>query len=62
MDEATSALDEDTERRMLENIRTEGGVKTCIMITHRSATAAMCSRRYELDGTALRLFEREGTT
>ena len=62
LDEVTSALDEATERRMLENIRTEGGVKTCIMITHRSATAAMCSRRYELDGTALRLFEREGTT
>ena len=62
LDEATSALDEDTERRMLENIRTDGGVKTCIMITHRSATAAMCSRRYELDGTALRLLEREGTT
>ena len=62
LDEATSALDEATERRMLENIRTDGGVKTCIMITHRSATAAMCSRRYELNGTALRLLEREGTT
>ena len=62
LDEATSALDEDTERRMLENIRTKGGVRTCIMITHRSATAAMCSRHYELDGTALRLLEREETT
>lgn len=60
LDEATSALDEDTERRMLENIRTEGGVRACIMITHRSATAAMCSRRYELDGTALRLLEHGG--
>lgn len=61
LDEATSALDETTERRMLDNIRTKGGVRTCIMITHRSATAAMCTRRYELDGTALRPLEREGT-
>lgn len=57
LDEATSALDETTERKMLDNIRTLGGVKTCIMITHRSATAAMCSKRYELEGTALRCLD-----
>lgn len=57
LDEATSALDEETERKMLENIRTAGTVQTCIMITHRSATAAMCGRRYELEGSSLRRIE-----
>ena len=53
LDEATSALDEDTEKRMLDNIMAEGKVKTCIIITHRPATAAICNRRYVLKGTCL---------
>lgn len=53
LDEATSALDEDTERRMLDNIFAEGRIKTCIIITHRPATAGICSRRYVLKGTGL---------
>lgn len=53
LDEATSALDEDTEKRMLDNIVSDGRIKTCIIITHRPATAAICSRRYELKGTCL---------
>lgn len=48
LDEATSALDEETEKRMLDNITADGRVKTCIVITHRSATAAYCNRHYKL--------------
>ncbi len=53
LDEATSALDENTEMRMLENLKNCGLVRTCVIITHRSATAAVCSRRYVLTGTTL---------
>ena len=53
LDEATSALDEATEQRMLENLMTSGMVHTCVIITHRSATAAICRRRYRLSGTTL---------
>lgn len=53
LDEATSALDENTEKRMLDNIIADGRVKTCILITHRPATAEICSRRYVLKGTGL---------
>lgn len=53
LDEATSALDEDTEKRMIDNIVTDGRVRTCIIITHRQATAAVCNRRYKLKGTGL---------
>lgn len=53
LDEATSALDEDTERRMLRNLMESGGVRTCILITHRPNTARICNRRYVLHGTAL---------
>ena len=53
LDEATSALDEETEKRMLDNITADGRVKTCIVITHRPATAAICNRRYVLKGAEL---------
>ena len=53
LDEATSALDEDTEKRMLDNIVADGRVKTCIIITHRPATAAICGRHYALRGTGI---------
>ncbi len=53
LDEATSALDEATEQQMLRNLMATDAVKTCVIITHRSATAAICSRRYRLTGTTL---------
>ena len=53
LDEATSALDEATEKEMLENLTACGRVRTCIIVTHRPATAAICSRRYALRGTLL---------
>lgn len=53
LDEATSALDEATEQRMLDNLMHSGRVQTCVLITHRTATAGHCSRRYDLCGTHL---------
>ena len=54
LDEATSALDEDTEQRMLHNLMERGGVRSCVLITHRPNTARVCSRRYVLRGTSLK--------
>ena len=53
LDEATSALDEATEQRMLQNLMHSGHVQTCVLITHRAATAERCRRRYVLRGTRL---------
>ena len=53
LDEATSALDEATEQQMLENLMHSGRVQTCVLITHRTATAERCDRRYVLHGTRL---------
>ena len=53
LDEATSALDETTEQQMLENLMHSGRVQTCVLITHRAATAGRCDRRYVLHGTRL---------
>lgn len=53
LDEATSALDEATEQRMLQNLMHSGRVQTCVLITHRAATAERCRRRYVLRGTRL---------
>ena len=58
LDEATSALDEATEVRMLDNLMKSDAVRTCVIITHRSATAAICSRQYQLTGTTLREVKR----
>ena len=54
LDEATSALDEATEVRMLDNLMKSDAVRTCVIITHRSTTAAICPRQYVLTGTTLR--------
>ena len=53
LDEATSALDEDTEQRMLKNLMERGGVRSCVLITHRPNTARICDKRYVLHGTTL---------
>ena len=47
------ARDEATERQMLENLMHSGRVQTCVLITHRAATAGRCDRRYVLHGTRL---------
>lgn len=48
LDEATSGLDPATEHRLMENLRSSGMVSTCILVTHRSASAEFCSRAYEI--------------
>ena len=48
MDEATSALDEDTETRILENIKSLGG-KTCIIITHRPKALGIANKHLHID-------------
>ena len=48
LDEATSGLDEETERRLLENLRRCPWVRTCILVTHRKSVAARCDRIYEI--------------
>lgn len=43
LDEATSSLDADTERRLLENLRSMTD-KTVIIVTHRPAALTICDR------------------
>lgn len=51
LDEATSALDEETEARLLSNIRTLEN-KTCLIISHKKAAYAVCTRELTVkDGT-----------
>ena len=44
LDEATSALDEDTEHRLLKNLKDIGG-QTVLIVTHRPAAMGICSKR-----------------
>ena len=48
LDEATSGLDMATEAALLQNLHNCGWVSTCILVTHRAAGAAQCSRKYEI--------------
>ena len=47
LDEATSALDEDTERRILDHLRTLSG-RTVLIVTHRKKALAICNRIVEI--------------
>ena len=44
LDEATSALDEETERNLLDNLRSMTD-RTVIIITHRPAALKICNRQ-----------------
>lgn len=48
LDEATSALDVETEQRILRNLQSREWARTCILVTHRPASAAICNRSYEI--------------
>lgn len=48
LDESTSALDEETEKRVLNNIK-ELKNRTCIMVTHRKAAMELCDWRLEME-------------
>lgn len=47
LDEATSALDEETEKRLLQNIKGLNH-KTCIIVSHKKAAAAVCNRHIRI--------------
>lgn len=47
LDEATSALDEDTERKVLDNLKNLEGV-TLIIVSHKKAAANICNRRIKI--------------
>ena len=49
LDEATSALDQETEKNILEGIRSNLNKKTIVMITHRLSTLDHCDRIYKVD-------------
>ncbi len=48
LDEATSGLDTGTEQRLLENLRSSGSLRTCVLVTHRPGSARFCTRSYEI--------------
>ncbi len=47
LDEATSALDENTELRLLENIKKLSN-KTCVLISHKKAANALCDKEIRI--------------
>lgn len=48
LDEATSALDEETEAKMLKNIRSMEN-KTCIIISHKQAAFEVCNKHIYIE-------------
>lgn len=50
LDEATSALDEQTELKVLHNIREMPHRPTCLIITHRRSILAFCDREIRMEG------------
>lgn len=51
-DEATSALDEDTEERLLNNIK-QMTEKTCLIISHKKAAFSLCNKEIRLENGRL---------
>lgn len=48
LDEATSAIDENTEYKVLQNIKKLQPARTCIIVSHRSSTLKICNRIWKL--------------
>lgn len=57
LDEATSALDEETEARLLGNIRAMQN-KTCIIISHKKAAFAVCEKELTIADRKITLYEK----
>lgn len=53
MDEATAALDQETERLVVDSIRTLHGQKSIIVIAHRLSTLRYCDLIFKLDSGRL---------
>lgn len=47
LDEATSALDEQTERKVLDNLKTIEGI-TLIIVTHKKAALSICDKNIQI--------------
>lgn len=58
LDESTSALDAKTEKKVLERIRALPD-RTCIAVTHRPATVALCDWRMEMEHGKIRVLRNE---
>jgi ABC-type bacteriocin/lantibiotic exporter with double-glycine peptidase domain len=41
-------MDVALERKLLENLKASGLIHTCILVTHRPASAEFCNRSYEI--------------
>lgn len=57
LDEATSALDEETERRLLSNIRAMRD-KTCLIVTHRPAALSVADEVLRVENGVLSVVRR----
>lgn len=56
LDEATSALDAETEKRVLDNIKSLNS-KTCVIITHKNAALQVCNKEFLIDNKILTMRE-----
>jgi len=54
LDEATSALDEETERKLLENIRSLEN-KTCVIISHKRAAFDICNKHIYIEDKKIKV-------
>ena len=54
LDESTSALDENTERKLLENLRSMTN-KTVIIVTHRPAALDICDTIFSFSESGVEL-------
>ena len=52
LDEATSALDAETEKNVLDNIKSLNS-KTCVIITHKNAALQVCNKEFLIDNKKL---------
>lgn len=56
LDEATSALDGETEKQLLENLRSSG-VETVIIITHKTAALGVCGKEMRIENGTINVTE-----
>jgi len=57
LDEATSALDENTEKRLLHNIK-QMTDRTCIVISHKRAAFDLCNKEIRIENGRIKTTER----
>lgn len=58
LDEATAALDEDTEEKLLENIK-QMTDRTCLIISHKKAAFSICNKEIRIKNASLQMIERK---